>query len=207
MRSVEAAGLKDKTTYIVVTDHGFKKVRRTIDVNVALQAAGLIRIKGKGVTDCDAYTMPEGGLAFVYINDPARRAELLPKLKRIAAGIEGIDQVIDGADANRLGMPTPAENSGTGDLILFAKPGYAFLKGQNWTDVVSESKTYLGTHGYPASDPELDGIFLASGVGIKKGVALGRVSNLDVAPTAARLLGITLPNVEGKPIAAALEQK
>lgn len=207
MRAVDEAGLKGQTTYLVVTDHGFKKVRKTIDVNVALQAEGLIRLKESAVADCDAYTMPEGGMAFVYVTDPAKRAELVPRLKQLCAGIEGVAQVVEGADANSFGMPTPAENQGTGDVILFAKPGYAFLKSAGWKDVVSDTKAYLGTHGYLASDPELDGIFVAAGRGIKPGVNLGRISNLDVAPTAARLLGLELKDVEGKVLEEALESK
>jgi len=139
------------------------------------------------------------------VTNPAKREELLPRLKQICAGIEGVDQVIDGRDAPSLGMPTPAENPGCGDLILFAKAGYAFLKSPSWSDAVVESKTYLGTHGYPASDPEMDGVFVASGYGIKKGAPLGKISNLDVAPTLARLLGVALPGVEGHPLERILE--
>jgi predicted AlkP superfamily pyrophosphatase or phosphodiesterase len=205
IRAIHEAGLQDRTTFVVVTDHGFKKVRKTIDVNVPLKEAGLLRLKGASVSDCDAYAMAEGGLCFVYVTNPAKRAEILPHLKQLCAGIEGVDQVIDGSDAPSLGMPTPQENPGCGDVILFAKPGYAFLKGPNWNDAVVEAKSYLGTHGYPASDPELDGIFVASGYGIKKGAQLGKISNLEVAPTVARLLGVALPGADGHPLEAILD--
>jgi hypothetical protein len=142
--------------------------------------------------------MPEGGLCFLYVTDPAKKAELLPKLKTLCGGVEGIDQVIDGEQAHTLGMPTPEENPGTGEIILFAKPGYAFLKSPVGPVSVADTKSYLGTHGYPASDPELEGIFIASGYGIKPGTKLGKIANLDVAPTAARLLGVTIPDVQGK---------
>jgi predicted AlkP superfamily pyrophosphatase or phosphodiesterase len=92
-----------------------------------------------------------------------------------------------------------------GDLVLYAKDGYAFLQGLDGAEVVRESKTYLGTHGYPNSDPELDGIFLASGYGIKRGGKVDRVTNLDVAPTIAELLGLPLPNVEGRILTEFLE--
>ncbi|MCX6956171.1 MAG: alkaline phosphatase family protein, partial [Verrucomicrobia bacterium] len=62
------------------------------------------------------------------------------------------------------------------------------------------SVNYGGTHGYSASDPELDGIFIAQGAGIKKGVKVDRVRNLDVAPTIARLLDVALPTADGKPM-------
>ena len=60
-----------------------------------------------------------------------------------------------------------------------------------------DPKGYYGTHGYLAEDPELDGIFIASGYGIKLGTKLGQIHNRDVAPTIAELLGLPLPNVEG----------
>jgi hypothetical protein len=147
--SVARAGLRDRTTIIVTTDHGFKKVKNVIHMNVALRDAGLIRVKGAKAESCDAYVMPQGGLAFVYVTDPAKRAELLPKLKTLCAGIEGVKEVVDGNDGPRLGMPTPAENQGMGDLVLYAKDGYAFFQGLDGAEVIRESKTYLGTHGYP----------------------------------------------------------
>ena len=95
-------------------------------------------------------------------------------------------------------MPTPDTNPGMGDLILYAKPGFAFQAAAVGEDEVMEARTYLGTHGYPASDPELDGILIAHGYGIAPGVRLERVENLDVAPTLARVLGLTLPDTDGR---------
>jgi hypothetical protein len=40
--------------------------------------------------------------------------------------------------------------------------------------------------------------FIAAGAGVRAGVALDRMRLIDVAPTAARLLGITPPPVEGR---------
>lgn len=70
---------------------------------------------------------------------------------------------------------------------------------------VSRSTTYLGTPGYPASDPELDGIFIASGAGIRKGARLERMRNLDVAPTIARLLRLELA-AEGRALEEILDR-
>ncbi len=67
------------------------------------------------------------------------------------------------------------------------------------------TENYAGTHGYLASDPELDGIFIASGPGIKPGVVLPRMANLDVAPTIAKLLKLQIPNVEGRVLEEILE--
>lgn len=197
LAAIEAAGMKDKTTVIITTDHGFKRVKTGIWPNVALRKAELIEAEGPTVKKCDAYVVPEGGLAFVYVTDPTKRAALLPKLKEICSGLEGVDKVIAGTDAHSIDIPTPTENQGTGDLILTAKAGYAFQAKVDGDATNGDPKGYYGTHGYLASDPELDGVFIAAGYGIKPGTKLGQIHNRDVAPTIAELLGVTLPHVEG----------
>lgn len=204
IRTVDETGLRDKTTFIVTTDHGFKTVTQYAYPNVALKKAGLLTAAGPTVTACDAYTMSQGGIAFVYILDPARKAELLPRLKALFATVDGVDRVIDGADAHSLGMPTPAENQGMGELILYAKKGYAFSAAATGDALSGPTVNYSGTHGYFNGDHELDGIFIASGPGIRKGVKLDRIRNLDIAPTIARILGLNLPDAEGVALDAIL---
>ncbi len=207
VHAIDASGFRAQTTIMVTTDHGFKKVDRYIYANVALKQAGLLRTAGAGIAQCDAYAGTQGGIAFIYITDPARRAELLPKLKELFARVEGVAEVLDAATAAPvLGLPTPAENEAMGELILYPKPGYAFTGAATGDIVNGPSVNYGGTHGYSASDPELDGIFLAQGAGIRRGVKLDRVRNLDVAPTIARLLGVALPDTDGQPMENVLEK-
>lgn len=198
LAAVDRAGMRERTTVIVTTDHGFKRVDRLVFPNVALREAGLVRVAAGKVVRADAFSRAQGGMAFVYITDPARRGELAPRLRSICAGLEGVARVMDGADGPTLGMPTPAENPGMGDLVLFAKPGYAFKDKAVGDATADESRDYLGSHGYAASDPELDGFLVAAGRGIRPGARLERILNLDVAPTLAALLGVPLPGVEGR---------
>ena len=198
LKTVDETGLRPQTTVIVTTDHGFKTVTQYMYPNVVLKQAGLLKAAGPTVTQCDAFTLSSGGIAQVYVTDPARRAELLPQLKELFGKAPGVDRVIDARDAHTLGMPTPEENASMGDLILYAKAGHAFSGSANGDVVVGPTVNYAGTHGYFNGDPELDGIFIASGAGIKPGVKLGRVRNVDVAPTIARLMDLPLPKAEGR---------
>jgi hypothetical protein len=50
----------------------------------------------------------------------------------------------------------------------------------------------------------MNAVFVASGAGIRKNVRLGEIVNLDVAPTAAALLGLTLPSADGHVLVEAL---
>lgn len=198
LKAIDESGLRDKTTIIVTSDHGFKKVTKIALPNVVLKKAGLVREQGGKVRGCEAYAMTQGGIAFVYVTDPARKVELVPRLKALYAQTEGIERVLDGAEAPTLGMPTPAENQGMGDLILYAKNGYAFRNDVGGEAVAFPAVNYAGTHGYLSSDPELDAIFIISGQGIKQGVVMERMRNLDVAPTIARLLGLELTKPDGR---------
>ena len=65
LRAIDDAGLTARTTVFVVSDHGFKPVKRQILPNTALQRAGLIQAEGSKVTRADAYVVPEGGSAEV----------------------------------------------------------------------------------------------------------------------------------------------
>ena len=56
---------------------------------------------------------------------------------------------------------------------------------------------FYGAHGYDPTLPNMSAIFMAAGPDIRRG-SLTRVNNIDVAPTAARLLGVKLSTlVEG----------
>jgi predicted AlkP superfamily pyrophosphatase or phosphodiesterase len=56
----------------------------------------------------------------------------------------------------------------------------------------------LGAHGYPNTDPDLRALFIATGRGIKRGVTIDDADNLNLAPTAAALLGVSLGETDGK---------
>ena len=79
-------------TVFVTTDHGFKKVSKVILPNVVLRKAGLLHAEGAQKVTCDAYAMVEGGLTFVYVTDPAKRAELKLRLRALFEKTEGVQQ-------------------------------------------------------------------------------------------------------------------
>lgn len=207
LKVVKQSGLSERTTVVVASDHGFKKVAKVVYPNVTLKLAGHVTASAASITRCDVVAKVQGGMAFVYILNLARRAELLPAIKKLFTATEGIAKVLDGREGPTMGMPTPEENQAVGDLILFAKNGYAFKDDVRGETAVAPTQGYLGTHGYPADDPDMDGIFIASGRGIKQGVPLQRIANVDVAPTLARLLGLTIPNAEGRVLNEILDSK
>lgn len=207
-RLVEAAkdaGVLNQTTFVVVADHGFRVVRKRINANAWLKARGLLASQG-GAVRCDVWAVPEGGSALVYVTNPGRRNELTPKLKAALERLEGVAKVYDSKDFPELGLPVPERHEQMADLLLAAKPSYAFAGGLE-EPVVADvpAGTTPGAHGYMASDSAMDTFFIAWGKGIRRGVRLEGVRNLDVAPTVAQMLGLKMEGVSGRELSAALE--
>ena len=84
-------------------------------------------------------------------------------------------------------------------LLLTARDRYSF-SGATGGPVTAAVPQLRGSHGYLNSDPEMDALFIARGFGVRTGALPGRISNLDVAPTIAKLLGVPLPSAKGKPL-------
>lgn len=64
-----------------------------------------------------------------------------------------------------------------------------------------------GMHGYLPSMPAMATGFIAAGPGIRRGIELPVVRQLDVAPTVAALLGVPLEHALGLPIPGVLESR
>ena len=194
---LESTGLARDATLLIVSDHGFRTITHKIQANVLLREKGLLNT-GPGAPKGDAWVVAEGGTAMVYVTNPARRSELVPELRRIFSGAEGIAGMYGVEDFPKLGLPDPTASDQAPDLVLAAAPDYMFgneLEGDLVTRVAAG-----GTHGYLNTDPKMQAIFIAWGAGIPKGVRLRDISNLDVAPTIAVLLGLDMKRVQGHAI-------
>jgi predicted AlkP superfamily pyrophosphatase or phosphodiesterase len=183
--------MTDRTTFLIVSDHGFKAFTKQIKPNAALKAAGL---------DKQVFVLPEGGTAFVYMEPFSDAAKLVPLVRKALDGVEGIERIAGVEDYPGLGLPNPDRDPQFGHLLLAAKDGYSF-SGATGGPVTAEVPQQGGSHGYLASESDMNPLFIASGYGVRKGVQLGTISNIDIAPTIAKLLGLTLPSAKGKTLA------
>ena len=193
--AIRQSGMESRTTVFVVSDHGFATARRIIHPNAILRSKDLLR----GRDDCDVWAVPEGGTAMVYVTNPQRRSELLPRLPSLFQAVEGVREVITPDQYAKLGFPPPGPDSRMSDLVLAAADGYAFdgaTEGAAVTDVAPGANS--GNHGYLRDNPAMQAIFVAWGAGIRRGVKLDEVHNIDLAPTIAHLLGLRMDNISGK---------
>jgi predicted AlkP superfamily pyrophosphatase or phosphodiesterase len=172
-----------RTRVVVVSDHGMVPVHTAVDPNAPLADLG---------TQVSA--VPNGGAAFVHVGsdqDQAARERLLADLSRRYAqwrvdGESPVDRILTREEAARIGLGHP----NSGDLVVFARQGFIFRSLP--ADRASIPAPVYGAHGYPATKPEMQGVYMAIGAGTAPGSG-GTVHATDVAPRVAAWLGIEPP--------------
>jgi len=204
MRAIEESGIAARTSVFVVSDHGFKVVKRQIRPNAVFAKEALLKVDAGKVASAQVYSVPEGGSALVYVTVADESGALLAKAKQALSGLEGVASIVEAPDFDEYGLPAPTPTGQMGALMLTAKEGYAFTADAGDPAVVDAPAGSLGSHGYVANDPDLQALFIASGRGIKAGVTLEPVSNLNLTPTIARLLQLQMPDAKEKPLSEIL---
>jgi predicted AlkP superfamily pyrophosphatase or phosphodiesterase len=204
IEAVDRSPRRDHTTILVCSDHGFFPIEYDIQPNVLLKRRGLITVTEGKVSSRRSWAVSEGGACSVYILDGMMHERIASELRTAFAEVEGIETVLGPEQFGKVGQPTPDRDPRAPDLWLAAKSGYNFTENSNGHEVVVRRSSRGGTHGYLPSHPDMLGIFVAAGAGIRSGIRLDTIDILDVAPTIAHLLGIPLPDAEGKPLRSAL---
>jgi arylsulfatase A-like enzyme len=182
--ALDARSAWSHTTLLVVSDHGMTTAERTIPLQAALGEAGV-----------EARIEIGSAITHVFVDDAAT----LARAEAALADLEGARVARRDAlpPAMRLAHPTRS-----GDLVVRAEPGATFRSGGLLARVGELLVRRRGLHGWGPDHPDMAGIFLALGRGVPAGARPERVHTIDVAPTAARLLGIEPPQqAEGKPVA------
>lgn len=198
--ALEEAGIRDRTTIFIVSDHGFVEVEYVIRPNVLLRQAGLLEADENGaVTSARVQVLSLAGSAMVYASDSDTREEDLRRARELFEGLDGVADIIEPDRYSEFGLPHPDDTDQVGELYLLAqtRPGYAFNNSAAGNETILRRDSPSGSHGYLNTDPLLETVFIASGYGIRPGTRLDEVDTRSVAPTAARLLGLVLETADG----------
>jgi predicted AlkP superfamily pyrophosphatase or phosphodiesterase len=204
LEAIGREALERDTAVLVVSDHGFLPVAEELRVNVRLRQLGLLRATDDGaVTDAEARLVMNHGAAYVYLREDRHPEAAAADLARELARLPGVAGVWTTADYAALGLPAPADNPLAGDLVLEAAPGYMFSDEARGEALTGPAR-YRGNHGHRPVHADNAALLVGAGPGLARGRALPPVRSRDVAPTAARLLGIDMGPVEGRLLAEAL---
>jgi hypothetical protein len=130
----------------------------------------------------------------VFVNPPGDTASILAAEEALRREARDRYVVLTRAELDTMGAMTGAA------LGLEATPGWAIGSSCDRGLIEPAIGGRVGTHGFLPSRPSMATGFIAAGAGVRRGVVLERIRLIDVAPTAARLLGIPAPLVEGRVI-------
>jgi predicted AlkP superfamily pyrophosphatase or phosphodiesterase len=188
------------TTVAVVSDHGMAPVHTALDPNVLLSESGLLATGEGGRPRPEGtrvHAVSSGAVCHVYLApdlvDPAERQRLSGELRTLfaaweAGGERTVARIFTRREAATIGLDHP----NSGDLVLFAAPGFTFHGGGLAQNRAVLPSTALGMHGYVNDDPRMHGIYLTLGAGIKPGRP-GPVKTTEIASRVAAWLGIEPP--------------
>lgn len=199
VRAVDEAGIRQRTAFVVTGDHGFSRVHALVQPNVILRRGGWLTTDGRGRV---ATWRAAAHATAIRLKDPGDKA--------LAAAVEhafraeadgryrGIFRVVSRAELDALGAYPEAAFS------IEPAEGYYVSDGVV-NDSVLVGTTRRGAHGFLSTEPRMHTGFIVAGAGIRPGVPLPLVRQIDIAPTIARLLGVEMPDVDGVPIVGVLK--
>jgi predicted AlkP superfamily pyrophosphatase or phosphodiesterase len=207
--AIDEAGLRERTTFIVLADHGFTLTPKKLLPNVLLRQQGLLTVTAGEISDARIHVISEGGIGLAYCTNPAEAVADRARIEGLFSGLEGVADVLLPDQFAQYGMPHPREYDQAPDAILVAQDGYAFsasVAEDAFVAANTDGKTSPGSHGFLSTLEKMNALCVLSGNGVRRGEKLQLVENIDVAPTIARLLGLDFL-ADGKPLSAALIEK
>ena len=172
---------------VVVSEYGIVPVREAVDINRALRAAGLLRLRvemGRELLDpgaSRAFALADHQIAHVYVRDEAD----IPAARRALEGLDGVSAVLDREGQRAHGLDHPR----SGELVALSAPDRWFS--YYWWEDDAKAPDFARTvdiHRKPGYDPMelfLDPALPAAKLRIALRLAqrkLGQRALLDVIP-------------------------
>jgi predicted AlkP superfamily pyrophosphatase or phosphodiesterase len=194
LSAVQESNRAENTALMIVSDHGFMAYTKKINPMIALRDAGLIATDSNGrVTNWKVYMRRASGSAFFEAKD-SEDTESIAKATAIIKDLamnpaNGISKVYTKSEINAKGADPEAF------LAIGAARGFVIGAALNGA-LVTENPV-AGAHGYDPLLPELHASMILAGSGVPLCTSLDNARMIDIAPTAAALLGIPMPHAQG----------
>ncbi|MEO8360372.1 MAG: ectonucleotide pyrophosphatase/phosphodiesterase [Vicinamibacteria bacterium] len=201
IKATEEAGIRERTTFVITGDHGFSRVHSLFQPNVVLRDAGLLKADDKGnITEWQAVLH---GMAIMVHNPaaPSLAEKVTNLFDKLAAGeYKGLFRVVKRKELDERGAYPGA--------LLFLEPAEGYYLSDGFEqNAFLVGTTRRGAHGFLPTEPRMYTGLIMSGPGIRPNVPLPLVRQIDIAPTIGKLLGFTMPKIDGTPIVGVLETK
>jgi predicted AlkP superfamily pyrophosphatase or phosphodiesterase len=190
--AVREAGDQDRTSFLIVSDHGQSSVHHSVDPNTVL--------KETGISPSEATALAEGGAAYIY--ETRRTPELTAKIRAAFTANPATESVPTDEQISVQGWPSRSDNPAAFDVLVYAKEDWKF---GTVLDHLNTTEPQTGAHGYLNTRPLMQAIFIASGAAIRSTGEQPPFPNINVAATIAQILGLPQTGMDGKPLTAILK--
>jgi predicted AlkP superfamily pyrophosphatase or phosphodiesterase len=190
LRALERRHLLKSTNVVIVSDHGFLTIKQRFDADKLLHQHGFLDSL-KRLDKGPIRTVSNGHALFIYALKNASR-NILGNVRKLFSAQAPIERVYGPKDYRQLGLPTPAEDRSSPDLVILSKPDVIFGRIQGGTTLMKRSGI-PGMHGYSPTHPDMKSVFIAHGPAFNKvpKTAAWTMKNIDIAPTLAQVLGLS----------------
>jgi len=199
LRCLSDTGLLPTSALVLLGDRAIAPVHSLLAPNTQLLQAGLIQRDPRspnGLRGWSAIVRSNGGSGYVYARSESAALEARKVLEK-AAVESGAFRIVSARDL-RTRRSDPRAWFG-----LDAAPGYTFGD-TAFGDLVSASLS-RGAGGHEAAGADSGVGFVAWGRGIRSGVQIPLLPQVDIAPTVATMLGLRLRRAEGRTLVGALQ--
>jgi predicted AlkP superfamily pyrophosphatase or phosphodiesterase len=198
VRATEETGIRARTAFVVSGDHGFSRVHTLIQPNVILRQGGWLTTDDKGRVGEWQVASHATAIRLREPRDRALAARVEATFASLAEGrYRGIFRVVSRAELDALGAYPEA--------AFFIEPAEGYYVSDGVVDgTVLVGTTRRGAHGFLPTETRMHTGLIAAGAGIRAGVPLPLLRQIDIAPTIARLLGFEMPDADGVPMVGLL---
>lgn len=202
IRVLKETGQYDNTNIIILGDHCQIATEHIVYPNYIFRRKKYFTLKKGRIKSWEVLARNCDGSCYIYLKKPedselrAEVEQLLKKMKR--DGRAGIERIFTGEEAAALGADPNC------CFMLEAKPGFYYQDGYRiYTEPVKDEflknpHMMKATHGYLPTKGEYTTFFYAAGPDIKQNVNVEKMSLIDEGPTMAELLGVSLPDADGR---------
>lgn len=197
-------GTLEQTNVVVLGDHGQTDIRDVLLMNVLFKKHGLLQADSQGnITHFDAFCHSTGLAGLIEVRDP-QDAALMQRVRALLESLKEdkeiqLSTVMDAEQAKEAfgaygpfdfviesALPISFGEDAAGELCWGSRmPG--------------DHKIGAATHGGTPRREQVT-TFFAWGPAVKPGVVPGHRSMVDEAPTMARMLGLQMEQIDGRPI-------
>lgn len=189
LQAIRDSGAEEEYNLVVTADHGQMDYWRVANPNVLFAQNGYLTVDADGkVTDWRAWSHSVGMCATVYVKDPADEAGV-HKLLQAHLG-QGYSRIYTREEA-------AAEGYAGGFAFVLETDDRSCFEDKYLCDYLVDRPAVAGSHGFHPDKgprPPLVGV----GPAFLPGAVLEGANLTDGAPTWAQILGVSLPNTDGR---------